>query len=99
VVDDIIDTAGTLCSAAELLNKHGAKEIYGVATHGLFSGSAKHKIAKSSFKQIIVTDTLPQDKSFKKLVVLPVAPLLASAIKEVYSGGSVSALFPDGNQF
>ena len=99
VADDIIDTAGTLCSAAELLNQHGAKQIYGVATHGLFSGPAKDRIDKSSFKKIIVTNTLPQDKSFKKLAVLSVAPLLATAIKEVYSGGSISALFPDGNQF
>jgi len=99
LVDDMIDTAGTLCAAADLVAQHGAKEIYGVATHGLFCGPAKDKIAKSSFKEIIVTDTLPQDGQIKKLVVLPIAPLLASAIKEIHSGGSISALFPDGNQF
>jgi ribose-phosphate pyrophosphokinase len=99
LVDDMIDTAGTLCSAAKLLTEYGAKDIYGVATHGLFCGPAKDRIDKSSFKKIIVTDTVPQDKDSKKIIVLSVAPLIASAIKEVYSGGSISALFPGGNQF
>lgn len=99
LVDDMVDTAGTLCAAAELVAKQGAKQVYGLATHGLFSGSAKERINKSSFVKIIVTDTVPQDKAMKKVMVLSVAPILAAAIKEVYNGGSVSALFPGGNQF
>ncbi len=99
IIDDMIDTAGTLCAAAELIAQHGAKEVYGLATHGLFSGPAKDRINQSSFLKIITTDTLPQDQSFEKLVVLPTAPILADAIKAIYSGGSVSALFEGGNQF
>jgi len=99
IVDDMIDTAGTLCAAAEIVIKNGAKAVYGLATHGLFSEPAQDRIRRSNFERIITTDTLPQDKSFDKLTVLPVAPMLAGAIKEVYSGGSVSALFNGGNQF
>ena len=99
LVDDMIDTAGTLCAAAELINQNGAKEIYGLATHGLFSGPAKDRLSKSSFKKIIVTDTLPQDTSMKKLEVLSVAKILADSIEAVNSTSSISALFPDGNQF
>src|SRR5258708_5986861 len=68
VVDDMIDTAGTLCAAAELIAQHGAKEIYGLATHGLFSGPAKDRINQSPFVKIITTDTLPQDKKFEKVI-------------------------------
>jgi len=99
LIDDMIDTAGTLCAAAELIAKHGAKEIYGLATHGLFCGPAQDRINKSKFVKVITTDTLPQDKDFKKLVVLPTAPILAAAIQAIYTGGSVSALFDGDNQF
>jgi len=99
IVDDMIDTAGTLCSAADLLMQNGADRVIGVATHGLFSGPAKERIMSSAFEKIIVTNTLPQDSSFKKLEILSVAPLIASSIKAVYSGDSVSALFNDSNQF
>ncbi len=99
VVDDMIDTAGTLVSAAELLAENGAKEIYGAATHGLLSDPAIERIEKSPFKQIITTDTLPSkaDKS-EKLIVLPIAPLIAGAISEVHKGGSISAIFGGKNQ-
>jgi ribose-phosphate pyrophosphokinase len=99
IVDDMIDTAGTICAAADLIAQNGAKEVYGVATHGLFSGPAKDRIQNSSFKQIITTDTLPQDPSMEKIVTLSTAPILAAAIGEVHSGGSVSALFKGDNQF
>ena len=99
IIDDMIDTAGTICAAAELIVSKGAKEVYGVATHGLFSGPAKQRIADSKFKQIITTDTLPQDMGFEKLKVLSVAGILAEAISAINSGGSVSSLFGGDNQF
>lgn len=98
VIDDMIDTAGTLCAAAEMLAENGAKQIYGLATHGVFSDPARERIQSSSFVKIITTDTLPQDNSSGKIVALPIAPLIAEAIGAVYSGGSVSALFDGDNQ-
>jgi ribose-phosphate pyrophosphokinase len=99
VVDDMIDTAGTLCAAADLLAKNGAKEIFGVATHGVLSDPAIERINSSAFSKIIVTDTLPIDvKRSPKIKVLSIAPLIADAIGAVYSGGSVSALFGGKNQ-
>jgi ribose-phosphate pyrophosphokinase len=99
LIDDMIDTAGTLCAAAELVAQSGAKEIYGLATHGLFSNPAKERIAKSPFIKIITTDTLPQDDQFEKLTVLSTAPVLAQAIQAVHAGGSISDLFNGSNQF
>jgi len=99
IADDMIDTAGTLCAAADLIASHGAAEVYGLATHGLFSGPAKERIERSAFRQIITTDTLPQDEAFQKLVVLPVGPLFAAAIRAVYTGSSLSDLFGGDNQF
>lgn len=99
VVDDMVDTAGTLCAAADIIDQNGAKDVYGLATHGLFCGPAKDRIDKSRFKKIFVTDTVPQDKNWAKIEIIPIAPMLASAIEEIHSGGSVSALFPEGNQF
>jgi len=98
LIDDMIDTAGTICSAAELIAQHGAKEVYGIATHGLFSGPARERIKASKFTKMIVTDTVPQSSDFQKLEVLPTAQIFATAIKEVFTGGSVSALFNGDNQ-
>src|SRR5690606_36036121 len=98
IIDDMIDTAGTICAAAELLVDEGAKDVYGVATHGLFSGEAKERIERSSFKKIITTDTLPCDFKFKKNITLSVAPLIAQAIKAIYNGESVSLIFDGQNQ-
>ncbi len=100
IVDDMIDTAGTICAAAELLAQNGAKDIYCVATHGLFSGPAQERIKNSAFKKIIVTDSLPiytAGPSSKKIEVLSIAPLIADAITAVYEGTSVSALFGGDN--
>ena len=64
LIDDMIDTAGTLCSAADLLDKNGAKEIYAFATHGLFNGPAGDRIHKSAIKKVITTDSMPVKQAF-----------------------------------
>lgn len=96
IVDDMIDTAGTLCSAAEDLKKAGARKVYAFATHGLFSGPASDRIARSVLEAVVVTDTIPLKAAAKtnpKIVALSVAPLLAEAIKRVHLRQSVSELF------
>jgi ribose-phosphate pyrophosphokinase len=100
VVDDMIDTAGTLCTAADLLAVNKAKAIYGVATHGLLSDPALQRINDSSFSKVIFTNTLPFERSSesKKIVVLSIAPLVADAMNAVFSGNSVSAIFDGKNQ-
>ncbi len=100
LVDDMIDTAGTICAAADLLKEKGAKTVYGIATHGIFSGTALERIEASGFEKIIVTDTVPPPTGphTKKIEVLSVAPLIADAIAAVSAGRSVSALFEGQNQ-
>jgi len=96
IVDDIIDTAGTLTKAAELLAEHGALSVYATASHGLFSGPALEKIDKSVLKEVCVTDSVPQEKNVekcKKLHVISLAPLLARAIQRVHDEKSLSVLF------
>ncbi|HET9850179.1 MAG TPA: ribose-phosphate diphosphokinase [Candidatus Saccharimonadales bacterium] len=97
IVDDMIDTAGTICAAADLLRQNGAGDIYCVASHGLFSAPALERISKSSFKEVVVTDSLPQAGTRSKIKVLSIAPLMADAITAVYEGTSVSALFGGNN--
>lgn len=100
IIDDMIDTAGTICAAANLLAENGAKAVYGFATHGVFSGPAYERIEQSSFEKVIVTDTLPVTcKQSKKIEILSIAPLIASAINAACKGESVSALFMGENQF
>lgn len=98
VVDDMIDTAGTITAAANLLVENGARRIYGVATHGLFSAPATERIEASPFIKIVTTDTLPMKVRSKKIEVLSVAPLIADSIAAITSGGSVSAIFEGHNQ-
>lgn len=100
IVDDMIDTAGTFCAAAEMLKEKGAGNIYGVATHGVFSEPSLERIESSQFKKVIVTNTVPIDTSgvTKKVEVLSVAKLLADAIAAISSASSVSALFEGQNQ-
>ena len=95
VIDDMIDTGGTIVKAAEQLFENGAKDVIVAATHAILSGPAKERFEQSRVRQVIVTDTLPipEDRRFDKLLVLPVAPLIARAIQEVFTDGSVTSMF------
>lgn len=95
ILDDLIDTGGTLVKAAEMMIKEGARDIYAVATHPVLSGPAIERIEESVIKELIVTDTipLPDDKKISKIRVLSVSTLLAEAISRIYRGESVSSLF------
>jgi ribose-phosphate pyrophosphokinase len=95
VVDDMIDTGGTIAKAAEALKANGAKGVTIACTHAIFSGRATEHLSQDFIDQVVVTDTLPvgPDKQFDKLTVLPIAPLLAKAIHEVFEDGSVTSMF------
>ena len=95
LVDDIIDTAGTMVKAAEALKERGAKEVYACATHAVLSGPAIDRLKASCIKQVILTDTIPlsDEKRFDKITVLPIAPLFAEALRRIHSEHSVSILF------
>jgi ribose-phosphate pyrophosphokinase len=95
LVDDMIDTAGTICQAADALFETGAKEVIVCAPHAVLSGPAVDRLKNSRISEVIVTNTLPiaEDRMFDKLTVLSIAPLLARAIREVFDDGSVTSLF------
>jgi ribose-phosphate pyrophosphokinase len=95
LVDDMIDTGSTIAKAAEALFEQGADRVIATATHGVLSGPAVDVLKNSRISEIIITNTLPvpQEKRFDKLTVLSIAPLLARAISEVFSDGSVTSLF------
>jgi len=94
LVDDMIDTGGTICLAAEALKVQGAGKVVAAATHPVLSGPAADRLNRSAFEEVIVTNTLPIDPKIQidKLTVLSIAPLLAKAIKAVFQDGSVAAL-------
>ncbi|MFZ1411973.1 MAG: ribose-phosphate diphosphokinase [Micropruina sp.] len=95
LVDDMIDTAGTICQAAEALKAHGAAKVIAAATHPILSGPAAQRLNASAFEEVIVTNTLPipEGVHVPKLTVLSIAALLARAIQEVFVDGSVTSLF------
>ncbi len=96
IVDDMIDTAGTLCNAANaIVERGGAKEVYACATHGVLSGPAIERIENSALKEVILLDTVEADESKKsdKIKFVPVAPVFAEAIEIIYSDKSISPLF------
>ena len=95
VVDDEIDTGGSLINVVNILLKEGVTEVYSCATHPLFSGPAIKRIAESPVKEVIVTDSVPVNgnKKLDKITVLSIAPLLGEAIQRIHTGQSVGALF------
>jgi ribose-phosphate pyrophosphokinase len=95
LVDDMIDTGSTIVNAAEALFEQGASQVIATATHGVLSGPAVDLLKNSPISEVIVTNTLPipPDRRFDKLTVLSIAPLIARAINEVFSDGSVTSLF------
>jgi len=95
VVDDMIDTGGTIVKAAETLFDNGAKDVIVAATHGILSDPARDRLQQSRISEVVVTDTLPipEERQFDKLTVLSIAPLLAKAINEVFTDGSVTKMF------
>ena len=95
IVDDIIDTAGTVCKASEMLMRKGAKEVYACATHILLSGSGPRNIQNSPIKKLIGTNSIPlsPDKEIENLVQLSVAPLLAEAICRIHNKDTISSMF------
>ena len=95
IVDDLIDTAGTICGAVRVVLDAGAKDVIIAATHGVLSDPAVTRLGESGVREVIVTDTLPipAEKRFPQLTVLPIAPVLANAIDAVFEDGSVTSLF------
>jgi ribose-phosphate pyrophosphokinase len=96
IVDDMIDTAGTLTQAVDSLLKNGANKVFAVATHALFSGPAISRLTESGLTKVLVTDTIPlspQAQACDKIEIITVAPLVAEAIRRIYGNDSVSSLF------
>ncbi len=95
LVDDMIDTGGTIAKAADALFEQGAANVIVAATHGVLSGPAVDTLKNSKISEVVITNTLPiaVEKRFDKLTVLSIAPLIARAISEVFSDGSVTSLF------
>jgi ribose-phosphate pyrophosphokinase len=99
LVDDIIDTAGTLKAAAQTVRDAGATRVLAAATHAVFSGSAWENLAAAGFDEIVVTDTIPlRDGAPDNITVLPCAELLTSSIRQIFTDGSVSEVFRGENQ-
>lgn len=95
LVDDMIDTGGTIVKAAQALKSNGAERVIVAATHAVFSDPASERLQDAAIDEVVVTDTipLPDHKRFPALTVLPIAPLLARAIREVFEDGSVTSMF------
>ena len=95
LVDDMIDTAGTITHGAKALAERGAKEVYACCTHGVLSGPAMERISDSPIKELVTLDTIaiPEEKMIEKIKTISVAPLFAEAIRRIYCDGSVSELF------
>ncbi|EFJ24123.1 hypothetical protein SELMODRAFT_166034 [Selaginella moellendorffii] len=93
MVDDMIDTAGTITNGAALLRQEGAKAVYACCTHGVFSPPAIERLSGGLFEEVIVTNTIPVKHSFKQLTILSVANLLGETIWRVYDDSSVSSIF------
>jgi ribose-phosphate pyrophosphokinase len=95
LVDDIVDTAGTLCRAAKVLMEQGAKSVRAYCTHPVLSGPAYQRIEESLLTEMVVTDTIPLQQACSKIKVVPAAKLFSRAIRNVHENRSISALFVD----
>ena len=97
LVDDLIDTAGSITEAANILIKFGAKEVYAFATHGVLSGPAIERIKKSQLKELVITNTIeiPQEKMISKIKVLSVGPILAETIKRTHEGLPMGVVYEE----
>ncbi|QCU78619.1 ribose-phosphate diphosphokinase [Citricoccus sp. SGAir0253] len=95
LIDDMIDTGGTIAGAVRVLQEAGAKDVIIAATHAVFSDPAAQRLAECGAREVVVTNTLPipEEKRFGTLTVLSIAPLIARAIREVFEDGSVTSLF------
>lgn len=95
LVDDMIDTAGTICEGARLLRKEGARQVYACATHAVFSPPAVERLSTGVFEEVIITNTIPvpEDKRFQQLTILSVANLLGETIWRIHEDSSVSSMF------
>ncbi|MGE5614949.1 MAG: ribose-phosphate diphosphokinase [Bacillota bacterium] len=95
LIDDLIDTAGTIVSASEVLMEMGAKEVFACCTHGVFSGSACERINESHLKEIVTLNTIPmpKDKPIDKITSISIAPIFAEAIERIYGDISISTIF------
>jgi ribose-phosphate pyrophosphokinase len=100
LIDDMIDTAGTISEGAKALARDGASEIFAAATHAVLSGKAVQKLEEAPIKQVVVTNTLPipEEKQIPKMTVLSIAPIIASALQAVFEDESVSEIFHGENQ-
>jgi len=98
LVDDLIDTGGTITEAVKVLMAEGARSVIVAATHGVLSDPATQRLGECGATEVVITDTLPipEEKRVEPLTVLSIAPLIARAIREVFDDGSVTSLF-DGN--
>ena len=93
LVDDLVDTAGTICKAATLLKEKGAKSVRAVCTHPVLSGKAYENLEASQLEEIVVTDTIPLKGYSSKIKVLTVSDLFAKAIRKIHDHESISSLF------
>jgi ribose-phosphate pyrophosphokinase len=96
LIDDIVDSAGTLCNAAVALKNEGAEKVWAYATHGVLSGGAVARVAASPLEQLVITDSIPETEAVRdcrNITQISVAPLIAEAISRISSERSVSSLF------
>ncbi|MEP5613392.1 MAG: ribose-phosphate pyrophosphokinase [Cyclobacteriaceae bacterium] len=93
LVDDMVDTAGTISKAATIIKEKGANSVRAIATHGVLSGNAHQNIEESALEELIITDTIPQKEGSNKIKVLTVADLFSKAIRKIHDHESISSLF------
>lgn len=93
LIDDLVDTAGTICKAAALLKENGAKSVRALCTHPVLSGKAYENVEHSALEELVVTDTIPLKKNSPKIKVLTVSDLFAKAIRKIHDNESISSLF------